>query len=307
MDITRNVDGGTLELILKGRLSSNSSAQLTEIITELHPLIKTLYIDVKEIEYISSAGLRVLLFAQKEMNRRNGTMIVKNVTDSIKSIFDITGFSNILNITMASSFRLSDLKELNLKQIPAGFVWTLVGAIDAKDPYTAGHSERVADISVMIAKRLGKTPEEIQNIYFAALLHDVGKISIPDGILNKSGKLTSEEYEIIKTHPAKGAEILDTIYDLPDVSSVALSHHERYDGSGYPNKISGSSIPDVAAIVQIADAYDAMTSKRCYRNILSQDKVRSEIENGSGHQFNPDFAQVMLDIIAEDTDYKLHE
>ena len=307
MDISKFVDGTTLELVLKGRIDSVSAALLANEINQIHPLIKTLYIDVNDIEYISSAGLRVLLIAQKEMNRKRGNMSIKNVSDSIKALFDITGFSNILNITMASSFNISDLKDIKLKQIPAGFVWTLVGAIDAKDPYTAGHSERVADISVMIAKKLGKSPEEVQNVYFAALLHDVGKISIPDGILNKSGKLSDEEYEIIKTHPAKGAEILDTIYDLPDVSSVALSHHERFDGSGYPYGISGSTIPETASIVQIADAYDAMTSKRCYRDILSQDKVRTEIEKGSGKQFHPYFSEVMLNIISEDKDYNLHE
>lgn len=184
---------------------------------------------------------------------------------------------------------------------------TLANTIDAKDAYTNGHSLRVAKYSKEIAKRAGKTREEQKEIYQMALLHDIGKIGVPDEIINKDSRLTDEEYAAIRKHPAIGSDILKTIEQIPDIMIGARWHHERYDGRGYPDGLKGEEIPEIARIIGVADAYDAMTSKRSYRNILSQDVVRGEIERGKGTQFDPFFADIMLQLIDEDIRYTMRE
>ena len=188
-----------------------------------------------------------------------------------------------------------------------GIVKSLAAAIDAKDTYTNGHSVRVADYSAEIARRAGYDVSALQRIYITGLLHDVGKIGIPDAIINKNGKLDDEEYAIIKTHPEKGAAILSNIQDMPELSIGAKWHHERFDGKGYPEGLMGEDIPEMARIIAIADAYDAMTSNRSYRGALPQEKVREQIENGKGSQFDPVFADIMIAMIDEDKDYKMHD
>jgi len=184
---------------------------------------------------------------------------------------------------------------------------TLAGTIDAKDKYTNGHSVRVAEYSKMIAERMNMTVREQEDIYYIGLLHDIGKIGIPDEIINKTSKLTDEEYGIIKTHPTIGAEILKTMSEIPEIVIGARWHHERYDGKGYPDGLVGEDIPRVARIIGVADAYDAMSSKRSYRGVLPQEHIRSEIEKCKGTQFDPVFADIMLKIIDEDKEYKLRE
>ena len=186
-------------------------------------------------------------------------------------------------------------------------VHTLADAIDAKDTYTKGHSGRVADYSKEIAKRFGYSYEQQEEIYMMGLLHDVGKIGVPDTVINKPGKLTDEEYEIIKTHPRKGAKILQNIVEMPKLVTGARWHHERFDGRGYPDGLAGEDIPEEARIIAVADAYDAMTSHRSYRDVIPQEVVKSEFERCSGTQFDPRFAAIMLEIIKEDVDYKLRE
>ncbi|MBR4180342.1 MAG: HD domain-containing protein [Treponema sp.] len=183
----------------------------------------------------------------------------------------------------------------------------LVNAIDAKDKYTHGHSSRVAEYSRKIAEALGKSEDECREIYYAALLHDVGKIGIPKEIINKEGKLTKEEYEVIKQHPVVGKQILSSISEYPYLSIGANHHHERYDGKGYPDKLKGEDIPEIARIVAVADAYDAMTSKRSYRDPIPQQKVREEFVKGAGAQFDPEFSKIMLHLIDLDSEYEMKE
>ena len=183
----------------------------------------------------------------------------------------------------------------------------LVNAIDAKDRYTHGHSSRVADYSRKIAELAGKSEKECEEIYYAALLHDVGKIGIPGSIINKDGKLTDEEYGIIKQHPTKGVQILGSIKEFPYLVIGAQYHHERYDGKGYPEGRKGTDIPEMARMISVADAYDAMTSKRSYRDPIPQDKVREEFVKGSGSQFDPEFARLMLHLIDLDTEYEMKD
>ena len=186
-------------------------------------------------------------------------------------------------------------------------VQSLADAIDAKDTYTNGHSSRVAEYAKEIARRAGYSEQHLNDVYMMGLLHDVGKIGVPDEIINKPSRLTDEEFEIIKTHPILGAKILENIKEMPQLATGARWHHERYGGGGYPDGISGDSIPEEARIIAVADAYDAMTSKRSYRSALSQEYVRSEIEKGKGTQFDPKFADIMLMMIDDDPDYNMRE
>ena len=197
--------------------------------------------------------------------------------------------------------------EKKIRSMSLEIVQTLSGTIDAKDEYTNGHSRRVAKYSMEIAKRFGYSEEEQQNIYLIGLLHDIGKIGVPDEIIRMPRKLTDEEFAIIKNHPVIGASILSNITSMPNISAGAHWHHERYDGRGYPDGLKGEEIPEVARIIAVADAYDAMTSNRSYRSYLPQEKVRSEIENGKGSQFDPTFADIMLHMIDEDTEYSMQE
>ena len=183
----------------------------------------------------------------------------------------------------------------------------LASAIDAKDKYTNGHSRRVAEYSAKIAKAAGKSEEECEKVYFAALLHDVGKIAVPIEILTKKGRLSNEEFEKIKEHPGVGGSILANISQSPWLSDGARYHHERYDGKGYPEGLSGSAIPEIGRMIAVADAYDAMTSNRSYRSAIPQHIVREELIKGSGAQFDPQFAQVMIQMIDHDIDYAMQE
>ena len=175
----------------------------------------------------------------------------------------------------------------------------LANAIDAKDPYTRGHSTRVALYSRQIARTTGLPEQMCEQVYFAALLHDVGKIGIDNGILNKAGKLTEEEYNEIKKHSTLGDQILSSIKRAPFLCEGAHYHHERYDGRGYPEGLAGEDIPEIARIIAVADAYDAMTSIRSYRAPLTKEAVREELKKGAGTQFDPVFAGVMLRLMDE--------
>ncbi|MBQ3062012.1 MAG: HD-GYP domain-containing protein [Lachnospiraceae bacterium] len=204
-------------------------------------------------------------------------------------------------------YEQSRLRSEKIEKMSKQMVLALANTIDAKDSYTNGHSTRVAKYSVMIAKQLGYDGEKLEQLEYAAMLHDIGKIGVPREIINKPSRLTDEEYEIIKTHPGIGASILKEISEIPDIAIGARWHHERYDGKGYPDKLTGDSIPQLARIIGVADAYDAMTSKRSYRDVLAQDIVRSEIKKGKGTQFDPVVAEVMLELIDEDKNYVMHE
>ena len=186
-------------------------------------------------------------------------------------------------------------------------VQTLAEAIDAKDTYTKGHSSRVAKYAREIAKRSGYDQEAQDRIFMMGLLHDVGKIGVPDAVINKPGRLTREEFALIKVHPVMGARILQTIDEMPELVTGARYHHERYDGKGYPDGLAGTEIPEEARIIAVADAYDAMTSNRSYRSVLPQEVVRGEVVKGKGSQFDPAFADIMLGMMDEDTGYQMRE
>lgn len=194
-----------------------------------------------------------------------------------------------------------------LERISMQIVKALSGAVDAKDTYTNGHSLRVAEYAREIARREGLSQKMQNDIYMMGLLHDVGKIGVPDAIINKPSRLTDDEYDVIKNHPVMGARILKNIKDFPALITGARWHHERYDGCGYPDGIEGENIPLEARIIAVADSYDAMSSRRSYRDALSQEVVRSEIEKGRGTQFDPGLTEIVLAMIDEDKDYQMRE
>ncbi len=201
----------------------------------------------------------------------------------------------------AAKVKLARRRQREYQDILEQSLLTFAGTIDAKDKYTNGHSIRVAKYSRELAKRMGLSPEEQEHIYYVALLHDIGKIGVPDHILNKPGKLDPEEREVIQTHPKIGADILKNFTALNGISEGAKFHHERYDGKGYCEGRAGEDIPLVARIIGVADTYDAMSSERCYRKPLSSETIISELEKGRGGQFDPSIVPHMLDMIADGT------
>ena len=216
---------------------------------------------------------------------------------------------NILQLTLLKDHMTQavDKKTEENEKLSNQIINALATAIDAKDKYSNKHSSRVADYSKMIALRYGYSEEKADEVRRIGLLHDVGKIGIPDAIINKNAKLTEEEYNVIKDHPRIGKNILGQIKEKPEISEGAQYHHERYDGKGYPEGLTGDDIPEIARIIAVADAYDAMSSNRSYRELLPQAQIREEIVRCSGTQFDPKFAKIMVDIIDEDKDYQLRE
>ena len=207
--------------------------------------------------------------------------------------------------------QMKEIKSINeklshtYKQLEQAYmecIQTLRYTVEAKDTYTRGHSDRVSAYSVLIGKKLGLSDEDLRRLEIGGLFHDIGKIGVPDTILQKAGKLSENEYSEIKNHPTIGAHILSTASIFQDILPIVKYHHERYDGKGYPEQLSGENIPYLARITSVADTFDAMTSKRSYRDSLPLDTVISEFENCSGTQFDPEIAKVFIDILKNDYD-----
>ena len=202
--------------------------------------------------------------------------------------------------------QLNRIKEINnnlvntnqqLEQSYLDSIQLLRHTVEAKDSYTKGHSDRVSAYSVLIGKKLGLSDEDLKKLEIGGLFHDIGKIGIPDSILQKNGRLSKYEYSIIKKHPEIGANILSTASIFQDIIPIVKYHHERYDGKGYPDRISGKKIPYLARITAVADTFDAMTSKRSYRDALPLDCVISEIQRCKGSQFDPKIAEAFIEIL----------
>ncbi len=229
---------------------------------------------------------------------------VKSVTgESIFWILLLAVFTVIVvmitNIAAAARYRNIRERYGVWKSLTEQSMRTFANTIDAKDEYTSGHSYRVAVISQMLAQKAGMSGKEQENIYYMGLLHDIGKIGISDNTLNKKGKLTDEEWEQVKRHPSVGADILKDITSIPDLESGARYHHERWDGKGYGEGKKGEDIPLVARIICVADAYDAMSSARCYREKFDDDRIIEELTNCSGTQFDPNIVPLMIELIKE--------
>ncbi|MEG1448971.1 MAG: HD domain-containing protein, partial [Oscillospiraceae bacterium] len=203
-------------------------------------------------------------------------------------------------IVMGIRMKKLQKRQQEYKEITDQALRTIANTIDAKDPYTNGHSVRVGGYSREIAKRLLLSEEEQEKIYYIALLHDIGKIGIPDAILNKPSNLTDEEYEIMKTHTSIGANILKDFTALPYISDGAVGHHENFDGTGYPQKKKADEQPMVVKIIRVADSYDAMSTKRAYRAPLDKSIILNELRTNIGIEYDPKIVKVMEEMIEED-------
>lgn len=188
----------------------------------------------------------------------------------------------------------------NLEKSYMDSIEILRHTVEAKDPYTRGHSDRVSEYAVLLGKRLNLPNEDIEKLKIGGLFHDIGKIGIPDSILLKESKLTDEEYLKIKEHPVIGYNILENADMFKNILDIIKYHHERFDGNGYPEKLAGTNIPYLARITSIVDSFDAMTSRRSYRDSLPMDVVKSEILQNLGSQFDPEIGIVFLDILDND-------
>ena len=198
----------------------------------------------------------------------------------------------------------TELKNTNdmLEKAYLESIQTLRYTVEAKDTYTRGHSDRVSQFSVLIGKKLGLSDNDLKTLQIGGLFHDVGKIGVPDAILQKQSKLTDDEYSEIKNHPSIGAHILSSATIFKDMIPIVKHHHEKYDGTGYPGKLAGENIPYLARIAAIADSFDAMTSRRTYRDSLPIDTVIAEFRRCKGTQFDPEITDVFLDVLENNFD-----
>lgn len=214
-----------------------------------------------------------------------------------------SGLKSVEQMHLISSIN-EELNEKNeeLEKAYLDTIGILRQTVEAKDTYTRGHSDRVSAYSVLIGEKLGLSDKDIHTLKIGGLFHDIGKIGVPDSILLKSSKLSDDEYSQIKNHPSIGAHILGDVPMFQDIIPIVLHHHERFDGNGYPSQLKGSDIPYFARIAAVADTFDAMTSKRSYRDSLPVDVVKDEITRCSGTQFDPDIAKVFLDILNNEYD-----
>ena len=202
--------------------------------------------------------------------------------------------------------QMNEIKHINdkltdtydkLEQAYLDSIQTLRYTVEAKDIYTRGHSDRVSEYSVLIGEKLGLPESDIRTLRIGGLFHDIGKIGVPDSILQKDSKLTDDEYSQIKQHPNIGVHILSNASIFDDILPIVEHHHEKYDGSGYPGKLSGNDIPYLARITSIADSFDAMASKRAYRDSLELSTIISEFKRCRGTQFDPELCDLFLDIL----------
>ncbi len=211
------------------------------------------------------------------------------IESGIKSIAQMNEIKKI-------NLELSDTYE-KLEKAYLESIQTLRYTVEAKDTYTRGHSDRVAQYSVLIGQKLNLSDDDLRLLQLGGLFHDIGKIGVPDDILKKNAKLTDDEYSEIKNHPSIGAHILSSATIFKDIIPIVKHHHEKYDGTGYPGKLSGNDIPYLARIAAVADSFDAMTSKRVYRDSLPLDVVINEFRRCRGTQFDPEIDDVFLDIL----------
>jgi len=248
--------------------------------------------------YLSGEHARILVvhnfYYIEDLGSRNGTMVNGKLISFIR-----LAHQDVIRLGQTSlSFILTDsIDENYIHTLNLQTIQSLALAVEAKDPYTKGHSERVGEISGHLATMMGLSAADIERVRIAGILHDIGKIGVSEVLLLKKTKLDDLEYEAIKQHPVEGKNILGPLNFLNDIIPAVYHHHERYDGKGYPDGLSGEAIPYWARIVKVADTYDAMTSNRPYRAAYSKSQAISEISRCAGIQLDPFVTKTMLEIL----------
>ncbi|MBQ2984203.1 MAG: HD domain-containing protein [Candidatus Gastranaerophilales bacterium] len=278
--LKRNIDNISL-IVSDHKMPIMEGTKFLEEANSIAPdVIKILLTGFSDVEIITDAVNKCNLYQYilKPFNPEELQEIVKNGLDK----FDLASSKSLI---------LKDLKELFYKTIKS-----IASALDAKDPYTHGHSMRVTLYSIILAKELNIPQAQLEMIETAGLLHDIGKIAIPESILCKPGKLTDDEFLIMKTHPINSEKLIASIKKLDDIVPGIKHHHERWDGRGYPDNLQGENIPYHARIIALADTYDAMTSTRSYRKALDHEVAIAEIEKCAGSQFDPNLAKEFIAI-----------
>jgi len=255
---------------------------------------------IKEPSFLKDINMKeMLLYPIKWQERIYGYLACVIPKESTYSFEEreaeiLERFGNIISAFYGIRVHIRE-REVYLSKM----VTLLVKTLEYYDKYTQGHSERVAKYAVKVAEKLDLPPEKIKKIYWASLLHDIGKIYVPQSILNKNGRLTQEEFEIIKIHPIKSEEILKQVDEFKDLAEIVRHHHERWDGLGYPDGLSAYEIPLESRIIAMSDAFDAMTSERPYKRAMTLEEAILEIEKNKGKQFDPQIAEIMIKIIKE--------
>ena len=233
----------------------------------------------------------------------NSLFIFCCIMSAISIIAAIYGF--VLQGIIKNQAQITKQRQEHDNQIIEQTMKTFSNFIDNKDTYTQGHSTRVAAYVREMAKRMGLDEQTQLNMYYAGLMHDIGKLTVADDVLNKTSRLSNDEWNLIQQHTTNGAMLLKNFTILPEINDAVLYHHERFDGTGYMNRMSGKDIPLVARMVGIADAYDAMNTNRCYRLKFSEERIISELERCRGKQFDPDIVPYLISMIKDGTIYKL--
>ena len=250
------------------------------------------------------------VYAESASGKRSANIVEIRVNKALKLYeyvwFWVVAGVLVLGVTTGAATLFAHLRtrraiarQLEYKKITLESIEAIARTVDAKDSYTNGHSMRVGKYSRMLAIELGLKGDEVDNIYYIALLHDIGKIGIPDAILNKPGRLTDEEFAVMKSHTVKGAGILSSISTIPHIVEGAEFHHEKYNGTGYPMGLKGKDIPYIARIICCCDCYDAMATKRVYKMPYTEDQIIEQFEKGKGTQFDPEIADAVIRLIRE--------
>lgn len=266
-----------------------------EKLIECEPIAVSDKTAVYEAEgFFADLDPQVMIHPVQAHGRKYGWLLVggKQGDDSYVSSHDTKTIDSITGI-FAAFLENSRLYEEQRRTF-VGTVRALSGAIDAKDRYTRGHSDRVAMLSKQLALEIGYNDEDAERVRLCGILHDVGKIGVPEAVLCKNGRLTDEEFDLIKLHPEIGANMLKELPSLQDILPGVLHHHERWDGRGYPMGLAGEDIPELGRILALADTFDAMSSNRAYRSAMPREKVLAEIANCAGTQFEPRLAEAFL-------------
>lgn len=284
-------EGQNISLIISDqRMPTMTGTEFLSKITDEHPyIIKMLLTGYADIDAMIDGVNKCNLFQyiSKPINPTDLEIIIKDGIEAYE-------------LTLSKNTLLNDLRELFFTTIKA-----ISNALDAKDTYTHGHSHRVTLYSLILAKEMGLDETQLEEIETAGLLHDIGKIGIPEDILCKPGKLTDDEYEIIQQHAPGGKKILNSIPGLKNVSQWISCHHEKWNGTGYPSRMKEEEIPLPSRILAVADTYDAMTSNRSYRKGLPHEVAVEEIKNCSGTQFDPSVIEIFLKVEAQFRDASL--
>ena len=276
-----------------------------EYMVEGNSLVFTPDKNMNLVEFDDEAYFGAVIYSRYLLNVNSYTIMGKMPLDpkSMPTTYILFGLT-ILWFMYLGSFLLSNSRIAKIQkqrdhdiQILNQSIRTFTSFIDAKDRYTRNHSIRVAIYAKEIGRRMGFDEEQLQNLYYGTLLHDVGKIGIPDEILRNEGRLSKEEYDIIKTHPLKGVEMLENFTAIPHIADCAHYHHERYDGKGYPEGFSMEQIPLFARIASVADSFDVMSLDHKYQKALTHDEIINELKTNSGTQFDPKIVPIMISMM----------